>query len=548
MDKVRPGGVIAFVTSSGTLDKANPSVRKYISQRAELMGAVRLPNNAFKSYAGTEVTSDIIFLQKREKMIDIAPDWVYTEKNADGLVLNNYFIENPEMILGKIVEGNKLYGSGTMVVPYENADLKELLNNAVKKIQGEYTAEKAIVAKPSGKKKGKFKPEILPADPTVKNFSYTEIDGKIFYRENSIMTEMPFTGKKYERVSGIAAITKCVRELLNMQLEGYSDVAIISKRKELNRLYDDFTMKNGLLNDKANRDAFREDVSLPLVLSLEKVKDGKLIRKADIFTKRTLQPPVRVTHADTAADALAVSISEKAGVDLDFMSELMDGKEKSKIISDLKGVIYLNPETSKWETADQYLSGNIRNKLAAAKSAAESNPDFIENISALETAMPDRVEAGDITAKLGSPWIDDKYVQEFMYELFSTPKFSQNIGIGNNYVGIQHNPATAKWNVMNKSLDKDNVKANTAYGTSRKSGYEILEDSLNMLDTTVYDPVFNPEKDKVEYVINHDETLLARQKQELIESAFREWIFKNPERREYLVEKYNVLYNSIRPP
>lgn len=547
LDKVRPGGVIAFITSSGTLDKANPSVRKYISQRAELLGAVRLPNNAFKSYAGTEVTSDIIFLRKREKMIDIAPDWVYTSKNPDGLTINNYFIENPEMILGKVVEGNKLYGKGTMVVPFENSDLKVILNEAVKKIKGNYTAEKSVIAKPSGKKKDKFKPEILPADPTVKNFSYAEIDGKIFYRENSIMTEIPFTGKRYERVSGIAAISKCVRELLNMQLEGYSDEAIISKRTELNQLYDDFTKKNGLLNDKTNRDIFREDVSLPLVLSLEKVKDGKLIGKADIFTKRTLQPPVRITHADTAADALAVSISEKAGVDLDFMSELMDGKEKSEIISDLKGVIFLNPETSAWETADAYLSGNIRNKLAVAKSAAEANPDFTENVSALEAAMPDRIEAGDITAKLGSPWIDDKYIQEFMYELFETPKFSRDLGIDNNYIGIQHNPATAKWNVMNKSLDKDNIKSNTAYGTSRKSGYSIFEDSLNMTDTTVYDPVYNPEKDKTEYVINHDETLLARQKQELIENAFREWIFKDPERREYLVEKYNVLYNSIRP-
>ena len=547
LDKVRPGGVIAFITSSGTLDKNNPSVRKYISQRAELLGAVRLPNNAFKSYAGTEVTSDIIFLRKREKMIDIAPDWVYTSKNPDGLTINNYFIENPEMILGKVVEGNKLYGKGTMVVPFENSDLKVILNEAVKKIKGNYTAEKSVIAKPSGKKKDKFKPEILPADPTVKNFSYAEIDGKIFYRENSIMTEMPFTGKRYERVSGIAAISKCVRELLNIQLEGYSDEAIISKRTELNQLYDDFTKKNGLLNDKTNRDIFREDVSLPLVLSLEKVKDGKLIGKADIFTKRTLQPPVRITYADTAADALAVSISEKAGVDLDFMSELMDGKEKSEIISDLKGVIFLNPETSAWETADAYLSGNIRNKLAAAKSAAESNPDFTENVSALEAAMPDRIEAGDITAKLGSPWIDDKYIQEFMYELFETPKFSRDLGIDNNYIGIQHNPATAKWNVMNKSLDKDNIKSNTAYGTSRKSGYSIFEDSLNMIDTTVYDPVYNPEKDKTEYVINHDETLLARQKQELIENAFREWIFKDPERREYLVEKYNVLYNSIRP-
>lgn len=332
-----------------------------------------------------------------------------------------------------------------------------------------------------------------------------------------------------------------------MQLEGYPDEAIVSKRSELNRIYDNFTKKNELLNDNENRKVFREDTSLPLLLSLEKIKDGKLERKADIFTKRTLQPPVKITHAETAADALAVSISEKAGVDLDFMSQLMDGKEKSEIISELKGVIFLNPQTDEWETSDQYLSGNIRHKLAAAKSAAENNQEFAENVKALENAMPTPIEAGDIQVKLGSPWIDVKYVQQFMYELLDTPRFVQDIGLGSSCITVQHNSRNAKWSITNKSLDRHNVKADTSFGTSRKSAYSILEDSLNMTDTTVKDKVYNPEKSAGEYVINHDETLLARQKQELIENAFREWIFKDPERREYLVEKYNKLYNSIRP-
>jgi hypothetical protein len=377
LDKVRPGGIVAFVTSKGTLDKANPAVRKYISQRAELLGAIRLPNTAFKSYAGTEVTSDIIFLQKRERMIDITPEWVYTGTDSKGFSCNQYFIDNPDMILGETVEGNKLYGKGTMVIPFENSDLKEQLQNAILKINGEYRKEKAVIADISNAdEKAVSVPEVLPADPDVKNFTYTEIDGKIFYRENSVMTEIKFKGRKLERIKGMAAINKCVRELLDMQLDGYTDEAIKEKQSELNSLHESYIKKYGLLNSQINKSTFKEDVSLPLLLSLEKVKDGKLVKKADIFTKRTIRPPVKITHVDTAVEALAVSISEKACVDLGFMGSLMGGSEKiEQIKSDLKGIIYKNPEKgddelSGWETADEYLSGNIREKLAAAKKAA----------------------------------------------------------------------------------------------------------------------------------------------------------------------------------
>ena len=552
LDKVRPGGIVAFITSTGTLDKQNPAVRKYISQRAELLGAVRLPNNAFKSYAGTQVSSDIIFLQKRDRMIDIAPEWVYTGTDAQGHVINNYFTEHPEMILGNVVEGNNLYSNkGITVEPFENADLKELLNGAVKNIVGKYEAEKAVIAKPAESKnqKNKFIPEILPADPSVKNFSYAEINGKVFYRENSVMTEVNVKGLTAERLKGMCGISNCVRKLLDMQLADYSDSALAEKRQELNNMYDKFTRKYGLLNQKANISAFREDVSIPLVLSLERVKNDKLISKADIFTKRTLKPPVRITHAETAADALAVSISEKAGVDLEFMSQLMNDKPQNEITAELKGAVYLNPENHKWETADEYLSGNIRKKLAIAKEAAAENSEYAENVDALEKAMPDRIEAGDIQAKLGSPWIGSKYIEEFMYELFETPGYSKRSPIfplGTNYIGVNHNEFSAKWSILNKSLDKS-IKVTTTYGTGRKSGYEILEDSLNMVDTTVRDKVYNPEKEKDEYVINHDETLLARQKQEQIEQAFQDWIFKDPQRRDILVEKYNTIFNSIRP-
>lgn len=551
LDKVRPGGIVAFITSKGTLDKANPSVRKYISQRAELLGAVRLPNTAFKSYAGTEVTSDIIFLQKRERMIDIAPEWVYTEADGNGFTCNRYFIDNPDMILGKTVEGNKLYGKGTMVIPFENSDLKEQLQKAVLKIKGEYCKESAVIADVSNTKKSASVPEVLPADPGVKNFTYTEINGKIFYRENSIMTEISFKGKKLERIKGMTAINKCVRELLDMQLSGYSDEAVKEKQTELNSIYSSFTKKYGLLNSQVNKSAFKEDVSLPLLIALEKVKDGKLVQKADIFTKRTIRPQISITHVDTAAEALAVSISEKACVDLGFMASLMGGSEKTEQIkADLKGVIYKNPEKggdelSGWETAAEYLSGNIREKLTAAEKAAADNHIYKENVQALESVIPERIEAGDIRVKLGAPWIDEKYITQFIYEILDTPVNLQ-VNNGGLCIDVQHSNKTASWVITNKSLDSGNIKATVTYGTARKNAYEIVEDSLNQRDTTVNDPKFDDDG-KIHYVLNHKETVLARQKQEAINNAFREWIFRDRERREFLVEKYNVQFNCIRP-
>lgn len=551
LDKVRPGGIVAFITSKGTLDKANPSVRKYISQRAELLGAVRLPNTAFKSYAGTEVTSDIIFLQKRERMIDIAPEWVYTEADGNGFACNRYFIDNPDMILGKTVEGNKLYGKGTMVIPFENSDLKEQLQKAVLKIKGEYCKESAVIADVSNTKKSASVPEVLPADPGVKNFTYTEINGKIFYRENSIMTEISFKGKKLERIKGMTAINKCVRELLDMQLSGYSDEAVKEKQTELNSIYSSFTKKYGLLNSQVNKSAFKEDVSLPLLIALEKVKDGKLVQKADIFTKRTIRPQISITHVDTAAEALAVSISEKACVDLGFMASLMGGSEKTEQIkADLKGVIYKNPEKggdelSGWETAAEYLSGNIREKLTAAEKAAADNHIYKENVQALESVIPERIEAGDIRVKLGAPWIDEKYITQFIYEVLDTPVNLQ-VNNGGLCIDVQHSNKTASWVITNKSLDSGNIKATVTYGTARKNAYEIVEDSLNQRDTTVNDPKFDDDG-KIHYVLNHKETVLARQKQEAINNAFREWIFRDRERREFLVEKYNVQFNCIRP-
>lgn len=551
LDKVRPGGIVAFITSKGTLDKANPSVRKYISQRAELLGAVRLPNTAFKSYAGTEVTSDIIFLQKRERMIDIAPEWVYTEADGNGFTCNRYFIDNPDMILGKTVEGNKLYGKGTMVIPFENSDLKEQLQKAVLKIKGEYCKESAVIADVSNTKKSAFVPEVLPADPGVKNFTYTEINGKIFYRENSIMTEISFKGKKLERIKGMTAINKCVRELLDMQLSGYSDEAVKEKQTELNSIYSSFTKKYDLLNSQVNKSAFKEDVSLPLLIALEKVKDGKLVQKADIFTKRTIRPQISITHVDTAAEALAVSISEKACVDLGFMASLMGGSEKTEQIkADLKGVIYKNPEKggdelSGWETAAEYLSGNIREKLTAAEKAAADNHIYKENVQALESVIPERIEAGDIRVKLGAPWIDEKYITQFIYEVLDTPVNLQ-VNNGGLCIDVQHSNKTASWVITNKSLDSGNIKATVTYGTARKNAYEIVEDSLNQRDTTVNDPKFDDDG-KIHYVLNHKETVLARQKQEAINNAFREWIFRDRERREFLVEKYNVQFNCIRP-
>ena len=552
LDKVRPGGIIAFITSTGTLDKSNPSVRKYLAQRAELLGAVRLPNNTFKSYSGTEVTSDIIFLQKREKITDIAPDWVYTGLSADKIPINKYFTAHPEMILGTLVQGNKLYGSGSMVIPFEPSNMKERLTNAVLSINGRYINEKAVVAgNIKSRAKKDFEPEILTADPQVKNFTYTLINDKVFYRENSVMTEIPFKGMRLQRIKGLIEITECVRSVIDMQVKGASDDSIRQQQEKLNSVYDNFTQKFGLIHSAENKRVFKEDISSPLLLSLEYVKDGKLERKADIFSKRTIYPQKKVTHVDTASEALAVSISEKACVDLKFMAQLLGGSDKiPQIISDLKGVIYRNPKKSHdkfsgWETADEYLSGNIRSKISEAEIAAESDPFYNDNITALKNALPPWINAGAISVKLGSSWIDTEYVRQFIYETLSTPSCYRIRPFSNHYIDVQHSPQLARWNITNKSLDSCNAKATVSYGTSRCSAYQLIEDCLNLRDTSVYD--WSVENEKRVAKLNHKETLLARQKQEALNLEFQNWIFKDSQRREKLVTKYNYLYNSIRP-
>ncbi|MBQ3566627.1 MAG: hypothetical protein IJA12_05555, partial [Oscillospiraceae bacterium] len=539
IDKVHPGGIIAFITSKGTLDKANPKVRKYISERADLIGAIRLPNNTFKSYAGTEVTSDIIFLQKREVLNDIAPDWVYTGIDKNGFSINSYFASHPEMILGETVEGNKLYGSkDTMVVPFENSDLKELLDKAVDNIKGEY---KNIAVKKEKTEKAK---NILPANPDIRNYSFGKIDGKIYYREDNIMTLQNLSGKRLARMKGMCDISRQVHKLLDMQLAGHTEEVLQTERNELNRIYDKFTSEHGLLNEKTNADLFSKDVSAPLLLSLEIVKDGKLEEKAAIFTRTTLRPPETITHAESSQDALIVSISEKACVDMEFMQELT-GKSESELYNDLKGDIFKDPLSdngkTRYITADEYLSGNIREKLKIAKLAAENSDEFELNVNALENSMPIPLEAGEIAVQLGSSWIDTKYIEQFIRE---------KLDIKDRYIDVtvHHNEYTASWNIENKSMltHSSRIKSTEEYGTSRKSAAEIIENSLNMRDTSVYDVVYNPDTEKEERILNHDETLLARQKQTALENEFKDWIFEDADRRNTLVEKYNVLYNSVR--
>ena len=538
LDKVRAGGIVAFITSTSTMDKQNSSVRKYISDRAELLGAIRLPNNAFKSYAGTEVTSDIIFLKKREHTIDIAEDWVYTGEYQIGdekYPMNNYFLDNPDMVLGDVIL-NKLYGRGTSVKAFENSDLKELLDTAVSKIKGNYVERTAEIIEE------KELENAIPAEEGVKNFSYTIVDDKIYYRQGNSMLLQNFTGKKAERIQGMIAISKCVHELLDMQLQGYPEMSLSAKRQELNEIYERYTQKYGLLNSRENANAFREDVSAPLLLSLENIKDGKLIGKADIFTKSTLKPPEKVTSVSNAHDALIVSVSEKARVDLDFMSKLLGGKDINDIANELKGDIYYDYDEEEYKTADEYLSGNIRNKIKTAKAHLAEDQNMAYNISALEAIMPEPLQAADIVVKLGASWVDEKYIEQFIAEKFEIPITS----VGE--IKVSHNKLTANWNVSNKGYLASSayVVCNEKYGTNRKNALEILEASLNQRDITVYNMVHDPEKGRDVRVINHDDTLIAKQKQDAIEREFTDWIFTDADRRNDLVEKYNVLFNSTR--
>lgn len=540
LDKVRAGGVVAFVTSKGTLDKANPQFRKYLAQRAELLGAIRLPNNAFKANAGTEVTSDIIFLQKRDKMLDIEPDWVNLGETADGVPVNKYFEEHPEMILGEMKKGLEfsLYGNSeeTACVPFEDADLKELLKGAVSHIQGEIPEIEAPAQEEAV--------ESIPASPDVKNFSYTVIDDKLYFRENSRMFIQDLPGATEERVKGMVEIRDCVRKLIDYQLNEYSDYAIQSQQAELNKLYDNFTKKYGLLNSTANSRAFSEDDSYHLLTSLEHLDDmGNLKRKSDMFTKRTIKQRAQMTSVDTASEALAVSISEKARVDVPFMAQLAK-KSENEIVSDLQGVIYRVPaaenEAAVYVTADEYLSGNIRSKLAQAKLAVSISDEYEVNVKALEQAMPKPLEASEIDVRLGATWIDTATVKQFMNETFNTPFYLQS------NITVSFSKYTSEWQIDGKNSDKNNTKINETFGTPRKNAYSIIEDTLNLRDARVYDRVEDV-NGSVKSVLNKKETMLAQAKQEAIKNAFKEWIFRDPERREKLVEKYNVLFNSSRP-
>lgn len=549
LDKVRAGGVIAFVTSKGTLDKESTAFRKYIAQRAELLGAIRLPNDAFKHNAGTEVTSDIIFLQKREKVLDIEPDWVNIGQTADGVPVNKYFEQHPEMILGEIRQGVEysLYGDpeATACVPIEGASLKEQLKAAVSNIEGsmqkiELDSSKATAAKAFGKKEYNS----IPAEAGVRNFSFTVVDDKLYYRENSQMFLQEFPKETEERIKEMIAIRDCTRTLIDYQLNEYEDEYIAKQQQKLNGLYDNFVKKFGLLNSKENTRAFADDSSLPLLTSLEILdEEGNLQRKADMFTKRTIKPQKEITHVETSTEALAVSISEKAAVNIPFM-ETLTGKTEEEIVQDLKGVIYLLPSSNSdnrnYVTADEYLSGNIRDKLEIAELAAKSDPQYALNVEALKQVMPKPLTATEIDVRLGATWIDKDIYQQFIYELLKTPIYMMP-GIEVNF-----SKYTSEWQVKGKSIDCNNTLSNMTFGTSRKNAYSIIEDTLNLRASRVYDQV-DDGKGGTKSVLNEKETTLAQEKQEAIKMAFKDWIFKEPNRREQLVNRYNELFNSTRP-
>jgi len=535
LDKVRPGGVVAFVTSKGTMDKKSPEVRKYLAQRAELLGAIRLPNTAFKENAGTEVTSDILFLKKRDRVVDIEPDWVHLTENEDGIAMNQYFADHPEMIMGKMEMVSGPYGMEATCTPDTSISLSEQLGKAIAGIEG------SIDAVEFDELDDELQRESIPADPSVKNYSYTLVDDRVYYRENSIMKPVEVSETMEQRMKGMVQIRDCTQELIDYQLNEYPDDMIKNKQTELNELYDAFSKKFGLINSQTNKRAFNQDSSYCLLCSLEKLDDeGNFAGKADMFSKRTIKKAEIVTSVDTASEALAVSLGEKARVDLAFMSELT-GKSEEEVTKELAGVIFLNPVTEKWETADEYLSGNVREKLQIAKVFAENNPEYAINVSALEGVQPKELDASEIEVRIGATWIDTKYIEDFMRETFETPEYL----FDRNVMAVQYSDVTGQWNVKGKNADHGNTLANMTYGTSRANAYRILEDSLNLRDTRIFDVVMEDGKEK--RVLNKKETMLASQKQEAIREAFKDWIFRNPERRQDLCAKYNELFNSTRP-
>ena len=541
LDKLRPGGVMALVTSKGTMDKENPAVRKYIAQRAELLGAIRLPNNTFKGNAGTEVVSDILILQKRDRIIDIEPDWVHLNTDENGIRMNSYFVEHPDMVLGdmKMVSGR--FGEESTCVPYENADLAALLDEAVSNIHGEineYEQDEELEEEDYS----------IPADPNVRNFSYTLLDDVIYFRENSRMSPVDMSATAENRIKGLIEIRNSVRHLLELQTEDYPDSDIKAEIQRLNTLYDEYTKKYGLISSRANNMAFSRDSSYSLLSSLEVLDEGgNLERKADIFFKRTVKAHKPVTSVDTATEALAVSMGEKAEVDMDYMCELT-GKSEQEIYDELQGVIFLNPlyennrySEQKYLTADEYLSGNVREKLETAQKSAAVNPDtYSINVQALERVQPEPLTASEISVRLGATWIPPEIIQQFVFEFLGTPRYAQW------KMQLHYSPYTSEWSIENKSYDNTNIKAYRTYGTDRINAYRIIEETLNLKDVRIFDYV-EDEFGKRKPVLNKKETTIALQKQELIKEGFREWIWKDPQRRERLCKIYNEKFNSTRP-
>jgi len=538
LDQVRPGGVIAVVTSSYTMDKRTASARKYIAQRAELLGAVRLPNNTFKSAAGTEVVSDILFLQKRERMVDIEPEWVHLATNEDGIQMNSYFIDHPDMILGEMKMVSGPFGPTPTCEPYPEQPLEALLAEAVQNIHGEiaaYDREEELEGEDHS----------IEADPAVRNFSYTLVDGQIYYRENSRMNPVEVSKTAESRIRGMIELRDCVRTLLEYQTEDYPDEEIKAQQAKLNTLYDAFTRKYGLINSRGNAIAFDQDSSYFLLCSLEILdEDRNLKRKADLFTKRTIRSHKPAEKVDTAVEALALSIGEKAHVDMEYMSKLT-GKDEETLFAELKGVVFLNPDyaegiNEKYLPADEYLSGNVRQKLAVAQGKAEQDPQYQINAEALARVQPTDLTASEISVRLGATWLDTEYVRQFIFETLGTPR-SVQWGMKVHYSGI-----TGEWRIEGKSKDRGNVKAISTYGTKRINAYEIIEDTLNLKDVRIFDYVYDADGRKTA-VLNKKETAIAQSKQELIKDAFAEWIWKDPDRREAICKTYNILFNSNRP-
>ncbi|MDD3142416.1 MAG: DEAD/DEAH box helicase family protein, partial [Lachnospiraceae bacterium] len=535
LDKVRPGGVVAFVTSKGTMDKKSPEVRKYLAQRAELLGAVRLPNTAFKENAGTEVTSDILFFKKRDRLMDVEADWIHLNVNENGITMNQYFVDHPEMVVGKMEMVSGPYGMELTCSANTDIPIAEQLVDAISRIDG------SIDTIELEEMEDELASASIPADPNVKNYSYTVVDDKVYYRENSIMKPAELSENMEQRIKGMVEIRDCTQELINMQLDEYPDAVIRSKQLELNQSYDTFSETHGLINSQTNKRAFSQDSSYCLLCSLEKLDDESNFKgKADMFSKRTIKKAEVVTSVDTASEALAVSLGEKAKVDLGFMAELAN-KTEEEVVQELSGVIFKNPLTELWEVADEYLSGNVRDKLTIVKSMIEKHPEYVTNVNALRQVQPKELDASEIEVRIGATWIDTRYLDDFMKEIFQTPDYL----LRRDTVGVQYSEVTGQWNIKGKNTDYGNTLTSMTYGTSRANAYKILEDSLNLKDSRIFDVVIEDGKEK--RVLNKKETMLASQKQESIREAFKDWVFVDQERRDALCKKYNVLFNSTRP-